>query len=69
MEEALKVGGACVDPATNNAVPASRERAEYVAKAGPYDRYQAMQDLRDANRGKCPTASAAARSTSPSPAP
>lgn len=54
MEEALKVGGACVDPATNNAVPASRERAEYVAKAGPYDRYQAMQDLRDANRGKWP---------------
>lgn len=52
MEEALKVGGTRVDPATNNAVPLSKERAEYVAKAGPYDRYRAMQDLRDANQGK-----------------
>ena len=46
--------GERIDPATNNAVPVSKERAEYVAKAGPYDRYQAMQDLRDANRGKWP---------------
>lgn len=44
--------GERIDPATNNAVPVSKERAEYVAKAGPYDRYQAMQDLRDANQGK-----------------
>ena len=36
--------GERIDPATNNAVP--------VAKVGPYDRYQAMQDLRDANQGK-----------------
>lgn len=42
----------CVDPLTGNAIPVSHERAEYVAKVGPYDRYQAMQDLRDANRGK-----------------
>lgn len=33
-------------------VPVSRERAEYVAKVGKYDRYQAMQDLRDANHGR-----------------
>lgn len=46
--------GERIDPATNNAVPVSKERAEYVAKVGPYDRYQAMQDLRDANRGKWP---------------
>lgn len=46
--------GERIDPATNNAVPVSKERAEYVAKAGPYDRYQAMQGLRDANRGKWP---------------
>lgn len=52
MEEALEVGGACVDPATNNAVPVSKERAEYVSRVGEYDCYQAMQDLRDANRGK-----------------
>lgn len=44
--------GERIDSATNNAVPVSKERAEYVAKAGPYDRYQAMQDLRDANQGK-----------------
>lgn len=44
--------GACVDPVTKNAIPATRERAEYVARVGDYDRYQAMQDLRDANRGK-----------------
>lgn len=44
--------GERVDPQTGNAIPVSRERAEYVAAVGPYDRYQAMQDLRDANRGK-----------------
>lgn len=66
--------GERIDPATNNAVPVSKERAEYVAKAGPYDRYQAMQDLRDANQGKwvyasgC-TAPAAASSTSYFPVP
>lgn len=49
----------CMDNATGrigsfhgNAVPVSRERAEYVARVGEYDRFQAMQDLRDANRGK-----------------
>ena len=40
------------DYPSGNGVPISRERAEYVAKVGKYDRYQAMQDLRDANRGK-----------------
>lgn len=44
--------GERIDPATNNAVPVSKERAEYVSRVGEYDRYQAMQDLRDANRGK-----------------
>lgn len=40
------------DHASGNGIPVSRERAEYVAKVGKYDRYQAMQDLRDANQGK-----------------
>lgn len=47
-------GGGNVDPRTGNAIPVSQERAEYVAKVGQYNRYQAMQDLRDANRGKWP---------------
>lgn len=40
------------DRPSSNGVPVSRERAEYVAEVGKYDRYQAMQDLRDANQGK-----------------
>lgn len=41
-----------VDPVTGNAVPVSHECAEHAAQVGQYDRYQAMQDLRDANQGK-----------------
>lgn len=40
------------DYPSGNGIPVSRERAEYVAKVGKYDRCQAMQDLRDANRVK-----------------
>lgn len=40
------------ESSSSNDMPVSRERAEYVAKVGQYDRYQAMQDLRDANQGK-----------------
>lgn len=40
------------DYPSGNGISVSRERAEYVAKVGKYDRYQTMQDLRDANRGK-----------------
>lgn len=44
--------GERIDPTTHNAVPVNRESADHAARVGEYDRYQAMQDLRDANQGK-----------------